>query len=57
MALYLGGSKKLKINIGEEVFYFNTRTLSSINNTILMSSDNFKLKDSNGVFLTVKDGE
>ena len=58
MALYLGGSTKLKINIGDEVFYFNTYTSSSTNNnTVLMSSDNFKLKDSMGVFLTVKEDE
>ena len=47
MGLYLGNSENLKVNLN------NTIT----NGIRLLSSDNYTLKDSNGLYLTVKDGD
>lgn len=53
MALYLGNSEKLKINFsGEE---YSLKLLSI--NSILATLDNYILKDSNGLYLTIKGGE
>lgn len=55
MALYIGSSQKQKITLlGKKnrlVLYFSDRIV----NGALRSSDGFLLKDSNGVFLTVKE--
>lgn len=57
MGLYLG-SEKLKINMNNSKVCLNLFSSTSIvNNKFLMSSDNYVLKDSNGVYLTVKENE
>lgn len=58
MSLYLGNSEKLKVNLNNVIYHFKLFSGSLIINSIkLSSSDNYILKDSNGLFLTVKDGE
>lgn len=58
MALYLGSSEKLKININNNVYYLNLFSENPITNGIrLLSSDGYILKDSNGLYLTFKEGE
>lgn len=56
MALYLGNSSILKINLGGVTYRLNgfTRT-SAINGCYLLSSDNYILTDSNGVYLIIKE--
>ena len=55
MALYLGTSEKLKINLDSVVYYLNLFSEAPITNGVrLLSSDNYILKDSNGLYLTVK---
>lgn len=55
MALYLGSSEKLKVNINNVVHIFNLFSNTPITNGVrLVSSDGCVLKDSNGVYLTVK---
>ena len=56
MALYLGNSEKLKINIDNIVYYLNLFSKTPITNGVrLLSSDNFILKDANGLYLTTKE--
>ncbi len=54
MALYLGNSGKLKLILNGVVYklnvYTGTKTESGVR---LLSSDNYILTDSNGVYLTV----
>lgn len=50
MALYLGRDK-VKINLGGTVYHLNLLTNTLINDIRLLSSDNFILKDSNGLYL------
>ncbi len=58
MALYLGGSEKLKINLGNEVYVINLYSaLPTIDEIILSSSDDCLLKDFNGLYLTPKESE
>lgn len=55
MAIYLGNSEKKKIYLGS--ILRNLHILSAniiVNGTQLLSSDDLILKDSNGVYLTVK---
>lgn len=57
MALYLG-DKKIKININGVIYKLNLYSQTLITNGIrLLSSDNYILKDSNGFYITAKDGE
>lgn len=57
MALYLG-NEKIKININGIVYNLNLFSETLIlNGDILLSSDDYILKDSNGLYLTTKDGE
>jgi hemin uptake protein HemP len=57
MALYLG-ENKVKINLDGVVYYLNLFSETPITNGIrLLSSDNYILTDSNGVYLTVKESE
>lgn len=51
MALYLGNNEKLKININNIAYYLNILSLKPVT---LSSSDGYVLKDSNGLYLTVK---
>lgn len=58
MGLYLGNSEKLKVNLNNVIYRFNLFAEIPITNGIrLLSSDNYTLKDSNGLYLTVKDGD
>lgn len=58
MALYLGNSTKLKINIGNESYSIKVFSETPIvNGIMLLSSDNYILKDSKGLYLTVKEVE
>lgn len=58
MALYLGSSEKLQINVNNIVYYLNLFSENSITNGIrLLSSDGYILKDSNGLYLTFKEEE
>ena len=58
MALYLGNSEKLKINLGDAVYCLNLISkIITTNNDRLLSSDNYILIDSNGLYLTVEECE
>ena len=58
MALYLGSSGELKVYLNNIAYVFNLVSIPSSTNIIrLLSSDNYILKDCNGVYLTVKEGE
>lgn len=58
MALYLGSSDKQKIVLDGNTYFMNLFSKILITNgDILLSSDNYILKDSNGLFLTVKESE
>lgn len=58
MGLYLGNSENLKVNLNNIIYHFNLFAEIPITNGIrLLSSDNYTLKDSNGLYLTVKDGD
>ena len=58
MALYLGNSDKLKINLGGVVYCLNLFCETPITNDIkLLSSDNYVLKDFNGLYLTIKESK
>lgn len=57
MALYLG-DKKVKINLGGVVYNLNVIPAVLVTNGIrLVSSDDYTLKDSNGIYLTAKEVE
>lgn len=57
MALYCG-SEKLLININNNVYCLNIYSSHPIvNGSLLMSSDDYVLKDSKGLYLTVKENE
>ena len=58
MALYLGSSEKQKIVLDGNTYFMNLFSKILITNgDVLLSSDNYILKDSNGLFLTVKESE
>lgn len=58
MALYLGSSEKQKIVLDGNTYFMNLFSKTLITNgDVLLSSDNYILKDSNGLFLTVKESE
>ena len=56
MALYLGGDK-VQINLNSIAYKLNLFSSSLILNGILLSSDGYILKDSNGLYLTSKESE
>ena len=57
MALYLGGNKS-KIISGNGVYSLNLFFATPIANSIkLLSAEGYILKDSNGLYLTAKEGE
>lgn len=59
MALYLG-SDKVKLTLDNIIYHLNLFTSSSqpiFNGIILKSSDEYILKDSNGIYLTAKEAE
>ena len=55
MALYIGSSKKQVIKIFGQKFRLNIYFANRIINGVLKSSDGFLLKDSNDLYLTVKE--
>ena len=58
MALYLGSSGKQKIILDGVVYRLNFFTTTTITNGIrLLSSDNYILKDANGLYLTIKESD
>ena len=58
MALYLGSSDKLIINIDNVIYQLNIfSTIPIVNGIKLLSSDGYMLKDSNGLYLTSKEDE
>lgn len=58
MALYLGSSGKLKINLNGVIYNLNMLSAEPIINGIrLLSSEGYILKDSNGLYLIAKEGE
>ena len=58
MALYLGNSGKQKINANNTICRLIILSPSPVlNNIMLLSFDNYILKDSNGVYLTAKEEE
>lgn len=58
MALYLGNSGKLRINLSNTIYHLIIPSSSTfVNGIILKSFDNYILKDSNGVYLTAKEGK
>lgn len=53
MALYLGNSEKLKINLGDAIYIMNIfSALPTIEEVILSSSDDCILKDFNELYLS-----
>ena len=58
MALYLGDSRELQINLNGQLYCLNLFSKAIIiNNVMLLSYDNYRLKDSSGIILTVKEDE
>jgi hypothetical protein len=58
MALYLGNSEKVKIYINNILYSIQLFSETPIFNGVrLLSSENYILKDSNGIYLTVKEDE
>ena len=58
MALYLGNSEKLKINLNGIVCCINILYEAPMESGIrLLSSEGFFLKDSNELYLTIKERE
>lgn len=58
MALYLGSSEKQKVIIDGVVYRLNLLTSTPMTNFIrLLSSDNYTLKDLQGLYLTVEEDE
>lgn len=57
MSLYLG-SNRVKISMGNTTYCLNLCTVEPIINGIrLLSSDDYILKDSNGLYLTIRSNE
>jgi hypothetical protein len=57
MPLYLG-TEQVKINLDDIIYHLNLFTnVIMINNPKLLSSDNFVLQDSNGLYITVKEDD
>lgn len=57
MALYLG-NKKVKINLNGIVYSLNLFSSNLIlNGVVLLSSENYILRDSNGLYLTTKESD
>ena len=58
MALYLGNSEKVKIYINNILYSMKLFSETPIfEGAKLLSSENYILKDSNGIYLTVKEDE
>ena len=58
MALYLGNSEKLKINLDGIAYHLNLFSgANTVNGIRLLSLDNYVLRDCNGLYLTVEEDE
>jgi hypothetical protein len=58
MALYLGSSEKLNVNLNNITYYLNLFSETPITNGIrLLSSDGYILRDSNGLYITTKESD
>lgn len=58
MALYLGNSEELKVYINGVKYKFNLYSNELIiNSNVLLSSDDFILRDINGIYLTAKESD
>ena len=58
MGVYIGNSEKLRVSLNDAIYHIKWFSDYPITNNIrLLSFDKLILKDSNGLFLTVKDGE
>lgn len=58
MAIYLGSSEKLNLNVDGVTCYINLFfETPAINKIKLLSFDGYLLKDSNGVYLIAKEDE
>lgn len=57
MALYLGNGEKVKVHFDQHTFNLNMYTPLMVNGIVLISADNYILKDINGVYLTAKEDE
>lgn len=58
MAIYLGSSEKLKINMNNAIYLLNIFSKSPITNSIkLLSSENYVLKSSDGLYPIAKEDE
>lgn len=56
MALYLGNSNKLKVYLDNTLYNINLFSIIPILNGVkLLSSDDYILKDINGLYLTAKE--
>lgn len=55
MALYLGNSEKLNINLNDIAYHLKSFSAPGIKG--LLSSDNFILQDSTGLYLLAKEDE
>lgn len=57
MGLYMG-STKIKITLDNIKYFLNLYSSTPIvNNVLLLSSDNYILKDSNNLYLTAEENE
>lgn len=56
MALYLG-NEKVKVNLDQHTLHFNIYSPLMVDGIVLLSTDNYILKDVNGVYLTTKEDE
>lgn len=57
MALYIG-SDKVKVTLNNVSYYLNLFSTTPITNgVLLLSSEDYILKDSNGLYLTSKESE
>ena len=57
MALYLG-SNAIKINLDSQIYHLNFySTTPIVEGALLLSSDNYILKDLNGLYLTIEEDE
>lgn len=58
MALYLGNGEKVKIYMNGILYKMNIFSSTIMTNGVrLLSFDDYILKDSNGLYLTAKEGE
>lgn len=58
MALYLGSSEELKINLDGVIYYLNLYSTTPITNGVrLLSKEGYILKDLKGLYITTKEDE